>query len=99
MNGYSKQTKDNINQALSIGREIKNDNIVYVTIAALGSFCVQEGDLNGAKEYYEKALVLAKKMDNVKNISVSYGDLGYVYQLIEEDKLFLLLVSHLSLKN
>jgi len=76
--GRGDEGQKNIEDALAIAQEIKNDSVASLAMNWLGDVSFYKGDYNGARQQYERALQTATKTKDRERILLSKFNLARV---------------------
>jgi len=70
-------------QALSIGREIKDKYLEAMALSNLASAtATSQGDYSTALEYYERAYSIARELGNGKGQAITLSNMGWLYGVL-----------------
>jgi tetratricopeptide (TPR) repeat protein/predicted Ser/Thr protein kinase len=74
--GRGEESKQYLDEALSLSREIKNDGLVAQTLDFQGDVAYYRGDVSSARQYYERALQAAAHSKEPDKVLVIKSDLA-----------------------
>ena len=79
--GLYREARQQLEESLSIAREVRDPNSVAVCLSPLGMACLGDGDLRAARAHLEEALVIARDQQDPRRIAAAINSMAQLHRV------------------